>query len=227
MAEGPKVVGDLQAAGFRPVAIYDEMEDVRRISQLQHPQGVVGVFEIPTGPRDGAGIDPSELTLVLDGVQDPGNLGTIIRVADWFGVGAIWCSPDTADCWNPKVVQATMGSIARVAIHYAPLVPLIDALDKDCPIYTTQLDGENIYETTLKPHGVIVMGNEGNGVTEATGHTTAAHPQFPPRQDDSRVAQCGDRHGPGLRRVSAQDVLRQECVRTECSRTRLFQDRIV
>lgn len=93
MAEGPKVVGDLQAAGFRPVAIYDEMEDVRRISQLQHPQGVVGVFEIPAGPRDGAGIDPSELTLVLDGVQDPGNLGTIIRVADWFGVGAIWCSP--------------------------------------------------------------------------------------------------------------------------------------
>lgn len=166
MAEGPKVVGDLQAADFRPVAIYDEMEDVRRISQLQHPQGVVGVFEIPAGPRDGAGIDPSELTLVLDGVQDPGNLGTIIRVADWFGVGAIWCSPDTADCWNPKVVQATMGSIARVTIHYAPLVPLIDALDKDCPVYTTQLDGENIYETTLKPHGVIVMGNEGNGVTE-------------------------------------------------------------
>lgn len=166
MAEGPKVVGDLQAAGFRPVAIYDEMEDVRRISQLQHPQGVVGVFEIPAGARDGAGIDPSELTLVLDGVQDPGNLGTIIRVADWFGVDAIWCSPDTADCWNPKVVQATMGSIARVAIHYAPLVPLIDTLDKDCPVYTTQLDGENIYETTLKPHGVIVMGNEGNGVTE-------------------------------------------------------------
>ena len=151
MAEGPKVVGDLQAAGFRPVAIYDEMEDVRRISQLQHPQGVVGVFEIPAGARDGAGIDPSELTLVLDGVQDPGNLGTIIRVAD---------------CWNPKVIQATMGSIARVAIHYAPLVPLIDALDKDCPVYTTQLDGENIYETKLKPHGVIVMGNEGNGVTE-------------------------------------------------------------
>ena len=207
MAEGPKVVGDLQAAGFRPVAIYDEMEDVRRISQLQHPQGVVGVFEIPTGPRDGAGIDPSELTLVLDGVQDPGNLGTINRVADWFGVGAIWCSPDTADCWNPKVVQATMGSIARVAIHYAPLVPLIDALDKDCPVYTTQLDGENIYE--------------------ATGHTTAAHPQFPPRQDDGRVAQCGDRHGPGLRRVSAQDVLRQECFRTECSKTGLFQDRNV
>ena len=127
MAEGPKVVGDLQAAGFRPVAIYDEMEDVRRISQLQHPQGVVGIFEIPAGPRDGAGIDP---------------------------------------CWNPKVIQATMGSIARVAIHYAPLVPLIDALDKDCPVYTTQLDGENIYETKLKPHGVIVMGNEGNGVTE-------------------------------------------------------------
>lgn len=111
MAEGPKVVGDLQAAGFQPVAIYDEMEDVRRISQLQHPQGVVGVFEIPTGPRDGAGIDPSELTLVLDGVQDPGNLGTIIRIADWFGIEHIFCSPDTADLYNPKTVQATMGAM--------------------------------------------------------------------------------------------------------------------
>lgn len=139
-------------------------EELKKVSFLQHPQQVLAVFN---QAQDGDfSINTQELSLALDGVQDPGNLGTIIRVADWFGVGAIWCSPDTADCWNPKVVQATMGSIARVAIHYAPLVPLIDALDKDCPVYTTQLDGENIYETTLKPHGVIVMGNEGNGVTE-------------------------------------------------------------
>ena len=139
-------------------------EELKKVSFLQHPQQVLAVFR---QAQDGDfSINTQELSLALDGVQDPGNLGTIIRVADWFGVGAIWCSPDTADCWNPKVIQATMGSIARVAIHYAPLVPLIDALDKDCPVYTTQLDGENIYETTLKPHGVIVMGNEGNGVTE-------------------------------------------------------------
>lgn len=157
-------------------------EELKKVSFLQHPQQVLAVFRQDTGcnKQDSnssqeeaeeknfgfSKINTQELSLALDGVQDPGNLGTIIRVADWFGVGAIWCSPDTADCWNPKVVQATMGSIARVAIHYAPLVPLIDALDKDCPVYTTQLDGENIYETTLKPHGVIVMGNEGNGVTE-------------------------------------------------------------
>ena len=139
-------------------------EELKKVSFLQHPQQVLAVFRQATSGD--YSINTSELSLALDGVQDPGNLGTIIRVADWFGVGAIWCSPDTADCWNPKVIQATMGSIARVAIHYAPLVPLIDALDKDCPVYTTQLDGENIYETTLNPHGVIVMGNEGNGVTE-------------------------------------------------------------
>ena len=182
VAEGFKVVDDLLALqpadlivatgewlrgkhfGAETEVIEVTDEELKKVSFLQHPQQVLAVFKQATSGD--YSINTSELSLALDGVQDPGNLGTIIRVADWFGVGAIWCSPDTADCWNPKVVQATMGSIARVAIHYAPLVPLIDALDKDCPVYTTQLDGENIYETTLKPHGVIVMGNEGNGVTE-------------------------------------------------------------
>lgn len=182
VAEGFKVVDDLLALqpadlivatgewlrskhfGAETEVIEVTDEELKKVSFLQHPQQVLAVFRQATSGD--YSINTSELSLALDGVQDPGNLGTIIRVADWFGVGAIWCSPDTADCWNPKVIQATMGSIARVAIHYAPLVPLIDALDKDCPVYTTQLDGENIYETTLKPHGVIVMGNEGNGVTE-------------------------------------------------------------
>ena len=167
MAEGPKVVGDLQAAGFRPVAIYDEMEDVRRISQLQHPQGVVGVFEIPAGPRDGAGIDSSELTLVLDGVQDPGNLGTIIRIADWFGITHIYCSQDTADVYNPKVVQATMGSIARVKVEYGDLLGLVESLPADVPVYGTLLDGDNIYQQKLENRGLIVMGNEGKGISPA------------------------------------------------------------
>ena len=165
MAEGPKVVGDLQAAGFRPVAIYDEMEDVRRISQLQHPQGVVGVFEIPARPRDGAGIDPSELTLVLDGVQDPGNLGTIIRIADWFGIEHIFCSPDTADLYNPKTVQATMGAMARVCVHYLSLTDLLRAADTDTPVYGTFLDGNDMYGTELSSNGLIVMGNEGKGIS--------------------------------------------------------------
>ena len=105
----------------------------------------------------------SQLALVLDGVQDPGNLGTIIRIADWFGIATIFCSEDTADAWNPKVVQATMGSIARVQIVYCDLQQLLK--DTTLPVYGTLLDGNNIYEQELKPEGYIVMGNEGNGIS--------------------------------------------------------------
>lgn len=182
IAEGPKIVGDLQAEGFTPVALYEDPDDVRRISQLQHPQGVVGVFEIPTMGVEAEAVALDALTLVLDGVQDPGNLGTIIRVADWFGVKTIWCSPDTADCWNPKVVQATMGSIARVHIRYASLQPLLTRLPKDFPIYTTQLDGKNLYNEPISNCGVIVMGNEGKGVTQEVKRLATQHlliPNYP------------------------------------------------
>ena len=108
----------------------------------------------------------SQLVLGLDGVQDPGNLGTIIRIADWFGINTIICSPDTADAFNPKVVQATMGSIARVKIAYTPLAAFIKSLPTTYPVYATLLDGDNIYETTLSQHGLIVMGNEGNGISQ-------------------------------------------------------------
>ena len=106
------------------------------------------------------------MALALDGVQDPGNLGTIIRVADWFGITRIFCSMDTADCWSPKVVQATMGSIARVKMQYLNLNDLINTLPKDYPIYGTLLDGEDIYAENLTAHGLIVMGNEGKGISE-------------------------------------------------------------
>ena len=109
---------------------------------------------------------PSSLLLCLDGVQDPGNMGTIIRSADWFGITDIVCSPDTADVYNPKVVQATMGSIARVGIHYTNLPEFLQSLPKDTPIYGTLLDGEDIYTQNLTPGGVIVMGNEGNGISQ-------------------------------------------------------------
>ena len=99
----------------------------------------------------------------LDGVQDPCNLGTIIRIADWFGISTIYCSEDTADAWNPKVVQATMGSIARVNIIYCNLRELIEKAD--IPVYGTLLDGNNIYEEELSEEGIIVMGNEGNGIS--------------------------------------------------------------
>ncbi len=179
VAEGTKVVGDLllryrpeavfatadwQApAGITPQLVTDD--ELRRISFLQHPQQVLALFPLP------ANCKPStlnlELSIALDGVQDPGNLGTIIRIADWFGISTIICSEDTVDAWNPKVVQATMGSIARVNIIYYNLSDFLDTLPADFPVYGTFLDGENIYTQQLTPDGLIIMGNEGNGISEA------------------------------------------------------------
>ena len=98
-------------------------------------------------------------------MQDPGNVGTIIRIADWFGIDTIYCSPDTADVYNPKVVQATMGSLAHVQVVYCDLPELLSQVG--CPVYGTLLDGEDIYAQPLSGHGIIVMGNEGNGISEA------------------------------------------------------------
>ena len=192
VAEGPKVVGDLMAV-YTPtiVVAVDEWlrangcipkmgtevyevsnEELRKISFLQHPQQVMAVFRMPsptTQPSSSPTLlpAPSQLSLLLDGVQDPGNMGTIIRIADWFGIEDIYCSPDTADAWNPKVIQATMGSIARVRIHYCDITTLLDALPDGFPIYGTLLDGDNINEAPLLNHGIIVMGNEGNGISPA------------------------------------------------------------
>ena len=179
VAEGTKVVGDLLKY-HKPEALFatDEWkapdgtsytivteEELRRISFLQHPQQVLGLFPIP--PQTTATSFGGALVLALDGVQDPGNLGTIIRIADWFGIETIICSEDTADAWNPKVIQATMGSIARVNIIYTNLLDLLDTLPTDFPIYGTLLNGENIYTQPLSEEGLIIMGNEGNGISEA------------------------------------------------------------
>ena len=184
VAEGPKVVGDLLQAGYIPHSIFSTTvqpdaqlitdEELRRISFLQHPQEVLALFEIPTAnsprnatlsPREQLTANSQQLSLALDGVQDPGNVGTIIRIADWFGIDTIYCSPDTADVYNPKVVQATMGSIAHVHIIYCDLLELFAHCQ--CPVYGTLLDGKNIYEQPLSADGIIVMGNEGNGISEA------------------------------------------------------------
>ena len=173
VAEGPKVVNDLLHEGFVADEIFDDIEDIKKVSFLQHPQPLLGVFKLPEvtlkSPNDYLSlfnkVVDNHLVLALDGVQDPGNLGTIIRIADWFGIENIFCSHETADCWNPKVVQATMGSIARVKLHYLNLNDLIDQLPADYPIYATLLDGYNIYEQELSHHGMIVMGNEGKGIS--------------------------------------------------------------
>ena len=171
VAEGPKVVGDLLKAGYharmlfstteRPDATLITDDELHKLSFLQHPQEVVAVFEIPQ--TSNSNLQTSNLSLALDGIQDPGNLGTIIRIADWFGISSIYCSLDTADVYNPKVVQATMGSIAHVPIIYTDLHELLS--HADCPIYGTLLDGNDIYQQELSPKGIIVMGNEGNGIS--------------------------------------------------------------
>jgi len=179
VAEGPKVVGDLlkvmhaklivktakpkiENAGDAEIIDVTE-EELRKVSFLQHPQDILAVFPILEEPNVKPAI-PS-LSLALDGVQDPGNLGTIIRIADWFGIDHIYCSIDTADAYNPKVVQATMGSLARVNVEYTDLKALMETFPADYPIYGTLLDGKNIYKEPLTKEGLIVMGNEGNGIS--------------------------------------------------------------
>jgi len=182
LAEGPKIVGDLwetfsckllvatrEWLQQHPEAMANEIlevttEELSRASLLKTPQQVLAVFHQPDYVFD-ASVLQRQLCLALDGVQDPGNLGTIIRVADWFGIEHILCSPDTVEVYNPKVIQATMGAIARVQLHYLPLPAFISSL-QDIPVYGTFLDGQNIYEDDLTPNGLIVMGNEGNGISE-------------------------------------------------------------
>ena len=182
VAEGTKNVGDLLKR-FTPKTVFAtgqwlapegvvpqiiSEEELQRISFQQHPQQVLALFPIPQQDN----VDPIKLlndqTLViaLDGVQDPGNLGTIIRIADWFGINTLICSNDTADAWNPKVVQATMGSLARVNIIYTPIPSLLDRLPDTYPVYGTFLDGKDIYTEQLTTGGLIIMGNEGNGISE-------------------------------------------------------------
>lgn len=186
VAEGHKSVGDLLRANYIPLLIIATEEwqcptllpkeceyitvteeELRKASLLLHPQQVLAVFNIPQSEHiNYSEIASNELCLCLDGVQDPGNLGTIIRTADWFGIRHIICSPVTADAYNPKVVQATMGSIARVKVTYTDLTTMLHSLPSSIPVYGTLLDGNDIYQTELSSNGIIVMGNEGNGVSQ-------------------------------------------------------------
>ena len=197
VAEGPKVVGDLLKAGFRPHSIFSTTEwigaqhvtddELQRLSFLQHPQEVLAILHIPQ-TAEASAVPPAlyehQLCLALDDVQDPGNVGTIIRIADWFGIGAIYCSPATADVYNPKVVQATMGSLAHIPIIYCDLVELLNRAH--CPIYGTLLDGSDIYQQQLSSHGIIVMGNEGNGISETVRQHISHRlliPNFNPKRE--------------------------------------------
>lgn len=183
LAEGPKVVSELlghfpcqllaATSGWQPPctgmqaeeSIEVTTEELTRASLLRTPQQVLAIFRKRKDIDNKTEIFRS-LCLALDGVQDPGNLGTIIRLADWFGIRHIFCSPDTADVYSPKAVQATMGSLARVHVHVADLPSLIRDLPEGTPVYGTFLDGENMYEKTLSNNGLLIMGNEGRGIRD-------------------------------------------------------------
>lgn len=190
VAEGHKLVGELLLAGHSPVYVCHTPQwqankaeittdsplpcptdivsesELRSASLLQHPQQVLALFQIPQWQIPTPQDTEERLILALDGIQDPGNLGTICRLADWFGIEDIICSTETADIFNPKAIQATMGAIARVKIHYTNLKNFLhECATPSTHIYGTFLDGQNIYEQPLTPHGIIVMGNEGKGIS--------------------------------------------------------------
>ncbi|MDR6301288.1 TrmH family RNA methyltransferase [Mesonia maritima] len=176
MAEGIKVIKELLKSDFELEMIFSEVdmfftakdkleiispEILKKISNLSTPQTALALFKIPQHTIS-ADLD---FAVALDGIRDPGNLGTIIRLCDWFGVSHLICSQDTVDCYNPKVVQATMGSIARVNIIYTDLKTFIEK--SNLPVYGAFMNGENIYKKSFSPKGIVVLGNEANGISSA------------------------------------------------------------
>lgn len=174
-AEGVKVVPELIQSSLKLVHIYTTEKndfgvsenlvtiiteaELKKISALTTPNRCLAIFEMPEEqlPAD------KGLILVLDDVRDPGNLGTIIRLCDWFGIESLVCSSNTVDVYNPKVVQATMGSITRVGIHYLELSPYLQKTS--LPVYGTFMEGSNIYQEKLPQNAIVIMGNEANGIS--------------------------------------------------------------
>ena len=235
VAEGEKCVEELRR-GFELVqwvtdtqklkAVNPETEaqtltatatEIAQMSSLRTPQGVIGVFKKraitnhPSPITNHQSPITNHLVLILDGIQDPGNLGTIIRTCDWFGVHSIVCSRDTADCYNPKVVQATMGALARVNLQYVDLPEWLEQLrnkNNELRIYGTLLDGKNMYEMLSDEVGgistqqsddpsqrklsVIIMGNEGNGISSEV-RKFITHPLYiPAYADDGQTKETSD-----------------------------------
>ncbi len=179
VAEGVKVIRELLDAGIQLHTLYTSNDqlfdnvaankqiivsdtDLKQLTFLTTSQKALAIFEIP----DSKEIDEEQLIVALDDVRDPGNLGTIIRLCDWFGIEQLVCSKATVDCYNPKVIQATMGSISRVEISYVDLALFLKEKSASNPVFGTFMEGDNLYKTTLPKKGIIVMGNEANGISE-------------------------------------------------------------
>lgn len=164
--------------------------ELSRMSSLSTPADVIAVMEIPEHSLSKVSAE-NNIVLALDTIQDPGNLGTIIRVADWFGITDIVCSRETADCYSPKVIQSTMGSISRVRVHYCDLPATIRELSLDgrLPVYGTYLDGKNIDRCALSSSGIIVTGNEGKGISPEVGATVSERITIPSYPEGSPTAE--------------------------------------
>ncbi|MDD4969043.1 MAG: RNA methyltransferase [Paludibacter sp.] len=211
VAEGTKLVLDLlpvftctilaatpEWLHDNPLLKADEIIEVdssefNKISNLKSPQGVLAVFAKAESAWTLDDIK-QKLVLALDDIQDPGNLGTILRAADWFGITDVFCSEHTADTYNPKTVQATMGALARVRVHTVNLVDFLNTCKDSMPVYGTFMDGANIYSNPLSENGIIVMGNEGNGISqdiEALVSHRLLIPNFPMGQVTSESLNVG------------------------------------
>jgi RNA methyltransferase, TrmH family len=185
IAEGPKIVSELASSNYIISDLYalqswtDENaaivgkvnsvqclseDQLKKISSLSTPNKVLAVVEIPNITFD-KGITETSMIIALDDIRDPGNLGTIIRVADWFGLKHIVCSENSVDAYNPKTVQASMGSICRVQIYYENITDLLKSVPKTINIYGAFLEGKPIYEESFTQNGIIVVGNEANGIS--------------------------------------------------------------
>jgi len=176
-AEGIKVIEELLVSKFELQAIYTtelldfdvatdkihtiNTNELKKISALTTPNTCLAVFKIPIEKK----LEDNGLIVALDNVRDPGNLGTIIRLCDWFGITQLICSTETVDIYNPKVVQATMGSIGRVAVFYQDLAAFLKKTQ--LPVFGTFMEGENVYQKSLPQNGILVMGNEANGISES------------------------------------------------------------
>ncbi len=181
--EGKKTVQELLDANLKPFEIYytepnffSKIEDnyfqitpseLKQVSQLKNPNGVLGVFYMP----DLTEVVFDDWVVVLDEVRDPGNLGTIIRLCDWFGIKNLVCSKQTVDCYNPKVLQATMGSIARLNVTYTDILKFLE--DTSLPVYGAFMDGDSVYTTKLPVVGILILGNEANGISKEVENLVA------------------------------------------------------
>lgn len=181
VAEGQKIILDLIQAGLSPEilvvtkifeSVFNDIaphtlrivsdEDLSKISSLKQAPGCLAVFKVPTPPKN---IPINSWILATDNIQDPGNLGTLIRIADWFGIKNVLCSDDTVDAYNPKVIQATMGSIAHVHIHYYPLKEWLEQQVPQRKIYAGLLDGTDIRSVSFAEPGILLIGNEAKGIS--------------------------------------------------------------